>query len=617
MAKPEISLLIATLLGSPLLASVSVQLTAPASTIEVGQTLTFTATARDSATSATRFSYEFTVRPHNSGAFMVMQDYYWTNTFPWTPSDYEGAYDIGVTAWSSATHNSAPTWITVYVDSRVSGSTPVISNTNNALVALYSAPACSAPAQMRVLFKPASGTGTAVYTPYKPCNGLSMNFYLGGMLASTTYSVQHFLSTGAAGPVLTFTSGSIPSNVRIPTHGLLSGPTPPTSINYPIQLHATDGAATYATDLNDNVLWYRTPLLSYYDSGYTTRPVSGGTFLTIDDDPINSKAVCGSDTSACGDHQFLREYDLAGNVIRSTSWSVVNDEVNTLRASQHNSQVRLNFFSHEAIRLPNGYTVTMATDEQVKKLTSGTQDVFADVIIALDTNWQVVWAWDSFDYLDLNRMTIGNICVRGGPGCPSQFFQKQPNGKPYTQALDWTHANSIYYDPTDHNLIISFRHQSWAIKVSFLDGRGSGDIIWKFGYGGSFTLAPGYPVDSWPSGQHDVEFQSNGLLTLFDNNNPSTVTEQPGGDAHGQAWSLDTSSMVATPVININLGVVSSAVGSAVYLSNGNTYEWQAGFINLDQAQTWEFSPSSTLLYHEVSDNLTYRSFRLADLYTP
>ena len=295
---------------------------------------------------------------------------------------------------------------------------------------------------------------------------------------------------------------------------------------------------------------------------------------------------------------------------------MVNDKVNALRASQGGSQVRLNFFSHEAIRLPNGYTVTMATDEQVKHLTSGTQDVFADMIIALDTNWQVVWAWDAFDYLDVNRMTIGGTCVKAGPGCPSQFFQKQPNGKPYTQALDWTHANSISYDTRDHNLIVSFRHQSWAIKVSFLDGAGSGNIIWKFGFGGSFSLASGHSVDEWPSGQHDVRFQSNGLLTLFDNNNPSTITQHPGGTAHGQAWNFDTSNMVATPVENIDLGVVSIAVGSATLLSNGN-YEWQAGFINMGQAQTFEFTPSGALVYKQQSDSLTYRSFRMPDLYTP
>lgn len=618
MSKLRVLPFVCALAGSQLLASVSVQLSAPTSTIEVGQSLELTASAKDSATSATRFSYQFTVRPHNQGAWVVMQDYYWYNTFWWTPSTHEGVYDIGVTAWSEATHNSAPTYYVVTVKPRVTGSTPVISSTNNALVALYSAPACPSGQQMKVVFTaPATNP---VSTPYQPCDGLTMNFYLGGVLPSTTYTVQHFLSNGTAGPQLSWQTGSVPSDVAIPGHGVDSGPEPPTSTTYPFLLHASDGAAPYATDLHNHVVWYRTPNVPI-DSGYMVRLVAGGTFLTIDDDPINSRQVCGDiEATACGDHQFLREYDMVGNIVRSTSWAVVNDEVNALRASQGGSQVRLNFFSHDAIRLPNGYTAVLATDEEVKTLTSGTQDLFGDVVIVLDTNWQVAWAWDAFDYLDINRMTIGLVCKAGGPGCPSEFFNKQPNGQPYTQALDWTHANSLFYDPSDGNIVVNFRHQSWAVKINYANGTGNGNIIWKFGYGGNFTLASGYPVTDWPSGEHDVEFHPNGILTLFDNNNASTVTQQPGGNAHGQAWSLNTDTMVATPVENIDLGVVSQAVGTAQQLLNGNavaSYAWEAGFINNDQGQTFEFTPSGTLLFHSFSDALTYRAFRVADLYTP
>jgi hypothetical protein len=602
--------------GSSLSAKVTVQLTAPASSILVGQTLTITATAHDTAAPDTRFSYQFTVRPHATGPFIVQQDYYWTNTFPWTPSDHEGEYDIGVTAWSEKTHDAAPTFITVNVLPRVVSGTPVISATNNALVALYSAPACSAPSTMKVRFQ-AQGGGPVVFTPSKPCTGQTLNFYIGGMVQQSTYNVQQFLQSGfatIAGPVLTWHTGSVPSDIPLPNHFRLAGPQPPTSSTYPFLLRATLGDAPFATDLNENVLWYR-PITA--PRGYMVKLLRGGTFLTIDDDPIDSAAHCGSAVNTgCGDHQFLRELDLAGNVIRSTSWAVVNDEINGLRAKQGGSKVRLNFFSHDAIRLPNGYTVTMATDEQVKHLNSGTQDVFADVIIALDKNWQVVWAWDAFDYLDLNRMTIGGTCVIGGPGCPGQFFNRQPNGKLYTSALDWTHANSISFDTRDNNLLISLRHQSWVIKINFNNGKGNGDIIWKLGYGGSFALAPGYPVSDWFSGEHDARYMSNGLLTLFDNNNPSKVTQQPGGTAHGQAWRLDTTNMVATPVVNVDLGVVSLAVGSAVLLSNGN-YHWQAGFIAGNQSQSFETTPSGDQVYKEQTDALSYRSFRVSDLYTP
>jgi len=616
MVRSKLLLILTVLAGTPLYASVSVQLNVPVSTISVGQTLTVTATAQDSKAASTRFSYQFTVRPHLQGAFIVMQDYYWNNTFAWTPSDHEGVYDIGVTAWSQKTTDSAPTYITVHVNPRVTAGVPVLSNTNNALVALYSAPACTAPAQMRVQFEP-TGSTTPVVTPYKPCNGLTMNFYLGGMLAKTAYTVQHFLSTGTAGPQLTYTTGTVPSNAIIPTHVLLTGPQPPTSTAYPFLLHATLGHTSYATDLNDNVVWYRTPI-GAPDSGHMTHPIAGGTFLTIDDDPVNSKAICQAKVGVgCGDHQFLREYDLAGNVIRSTSWSVLSDKVNTLRATYGGSQVRLNFFSHEGIRLPNGYTVTLATDEQVKNLTTGPQDVFADIVIVLDTNWQVVWVWDAFDFLDINRSSLTATCTVASPGCPSQFFSKQPNGKLYTQALDWTHANSVFYDPHDGSLIVSFRHQSWAVKINYNNAHGNGNIIWKLGFDGDFALPASASVTDWFSGQHDVEFQSNGLLTLFDNNNASPVTQQPGGTAHGQAWNLNTSTMIATPQVNIDLGVVSPAVGSATFLTDGGNYEWQAGFINLNEAQTFELTPTGTLIYKQENDSTSYRSFRMANLYTP
>src|SRR6185437_7609147 len=182
---------------------------------------------------------------------------------------------------------------------------------------------------------------------------------------------------------------------------------------------------------------------------------------------------------------------------------------------------------------------------------------------------------------------IGGPCFTGTGGCPAQFFNRQPNGQLYTSARDWTHANSISLDTRDNNLVVSFRHQSWVVKINFNNGKGNGDIIWKLGYGGSFALAPGYPISDWFSGQHDARYMSNGLLTLFDNNNPSSATQQPGGDARGQAWKLDTTNMVATPMVNADLGVLSGALGSAVLQSNGN-YHWQAGLVNRSQALSFE-----------------------------
>ncbi|MBV8569694.1 MAG: aryl-sulfate sulfotransferase [Acidobacteriaceae bacterium] len=602
MSKFGALLFVCSLAGAQLLSgAVSVRLNAqPGSTIEVGQTLEVTATATDSAASATRFFYQFTIRPSNTGQWAVMQDYYSTNTFPWTPTDHEGTYDIGVTAWSEATGSIGQSYLSVTVNPRINRHTPaVISSTNNPLVALYSAAPCPAGLQMRVSFK--SAHTSAIYTPYKPCDGLTMNFYLGGMLASTTYTAQHFLSNGAAGPVLTHTTGSIPSDVPLPSRSPLAGPEAPTSTSYPFLLNSTIGGTNFATDLYGNVVWYRTPSENVpFAGGYLVRLLLGGTLLTFDNDPSHP-----------GGAQFLREFDLAGNIIRTTNWTVLNSAVNALRSRQGRSQVRLNFLSHDAIRLPNGYTAVLATDEQVKKLNTGTQDVLGDMVLVLDTNWQVRWAWDAFDYLDVNRTALHVVCKPTGGGCPAEFFNTQPDGKVYTQALDWTHGNSLDYDSRDGSIVVSMRHQCWVIKINYANGKGDGHVIWRLGSGGNFALAPGYPSSDWFSGQHNAEFHSNGILTLFDNNALGSPAI-----AHGQAWSLNTSTMVATPIENIDLGVVSPIVGTAQLLANGN-YVWQAGAVPPSQSQSFEYTPSGTLVYHEQVDTWSYRAFRISDLYTP
>ncbi len=602
----KILLLLAAFSVSQLFASVSVELTAPASTIPLGETLTFSAAGHDSDVPGARFSYQFSVRPSGVGAFGSVQDYYWTNTFPWTPSAHEGRFDIGVTAWSSATQQSASTYITVYASSRLSGNEPVVSNTRNPLVAFYSAPACKAPARMRVRFQ-GGPANQSVFTPLETCDGLSMNFYIGGMAANSTYSMQYLLYSGSAttaGPELSYRTGSIPASVNIPNHFKLAGPEQPTSTSYPFLLRASGGANAFATDLNENVVWYLGETRTN-DSGYMVRSVEGGTFLAIQDDQPN-------------DHRFLREFDMAGNVIHQTAWGILNDEANALRARQHRPPVRINFIHHDAIRLPNGYTATLVTDEEVKDQGAGPVDVLGDALLVLNQNWQVVWLWDAFDSLDVKRKPVldGDMeCFAGKPPCPAQLNNRGANGQLYTQATDWLHANSIYYDSRDGDLLVSLRAQSWVIRVAYENGGGDGHIVWRLGYGGDFKLAGGYPATDWFSGQHDAEFQANNLLTLFDNNNPASPNHQPGGAAHGQVWHLDPVGLVATPVVDIDLGVVSLSIGSATRLSNGD-YEFEAGAV-AGTSLTFEFNAQENPAYKEQTDSGIYRTFRVPDLYTP
>ena len=59
-------------------------------------------------------------------------------------------------------------------------------------------------------------------------------------------------------------------------------------------------------------------------------------------------------------------------------------------------------FHHEARTLPDGNIAVLAAVEQI--LTDvqgpGPVDVLGDMIVVLDKNLNVVWTWDTFDYLD-------------------------------------------------------------------------------------------------------------------------------------------------------------------------------------------------------------------------
>jgi len=104
------------------------------------------------------------------------------------------------------------------------------------------------------------------------------------------------------------------------------------------------------------------------------------------------------------------------------------------------------------------------------------------MILVLDPNMQLVWAWDSFAHQDLSReATLDDICVQNsGAGCPA--FNKQ-----FQQANDWLYSDSLQLT-SDGNILISERDQDWVLKINYNNGQGDGSILWKMGPYGDFTI---------------------------------------------------------------------------------------------------------------------------------
>src|SRR5262249_25998089 len=187
---------------------------------------------------------------------------------------------------------------------------------------------------------------------------------------------------------------------------------------------------------------------------------------------------------------------------------------------------------------------------------------------------------------------------------------------PRLPAVDWLHLNAVSLSPTDGNLVLSIRHQDWVVKVDYRGGQGDGHVIWRLGQDGDFTLNSADP-NPWFSHQHNAHYLDDHTIILFDNGDTRQASD-PTAHSRGQVWTLDETTMTATPVLNADLGSYSLAFGAAQRLSNGN-YSFTLGISGSapgsPPAHTIEVTPTGTKTYDLQANTLEYRTYRARTLY--
>jgi hypothetical protein len=525
--------------------------------------------------------------------FRTVVDYGPKSSFSWTTIESDGAYEVNVSARNNTTGELAEDTVTFQFSSLAQNG-PAVTPTGHPLVFIYSAPPCSAGSRISVQFVASDGSGAAIQTPARDCDGRStVNFYLSAMRASTAYTAWQTIRTATAaldGPRVPFTSGaptvqplsSQPISTPLPAYG-------------DVLLQSVVSGVSVATDLSGNLLWYSPSGLSLI-----TRISAAGTFLGLFEDGTKDPS-----------QQRLVEFDMAGVTMAETNASRVSEQLTALGARAITS------FHHEAIRLPDDRYLVMAGTEQVMDGVQGDgeADILGDMILVLDSNLQVEWYWDAFDHLDPYRMAILNeTCAYPATLACSPFYGAGT-------ANDWLHGNSLQLTP-DGNILYSIRHQDWIVKIDYRNGAGSGDILWRLGLGGDFTLTSGNPND-WFSHQHDPQFLQDGkTLLVFDNGNTRIQNNGGQGTSRAQVWRIDENASTATLLLNADLKVNSAALGSVQLLANGN-YHFDAGFItspsnpNARTTEALEVDPGGNIVWGMQINAQQYRSFRLNDLYTP
>jgi len=462
-------------------------------------------------------------------------------------------------------------------------------------------------------------------TNSEQCRGTrTNNLYVAGMRADTTYVMRAEVITNSspqAGPSVSFHTG------------LADGAFPPSTVLVPAgeksssneQLLVFTADRPTATDLEGNIVWY----VPTRDQSLV-RMLPGGRFLTLS--PGGS--------SRTGRVQTLTEIDLAGSIVRQTNMAIVAEQIEKRMGiksiCKRNGGVCIAGLHHDAIRLKNGHTIAIGSLERM--IPEGAQgsddpvDIMGTLLIDLDEEFQVTWVWSAFDHLDISRKALGDEKCRGTSGglaCAPVYLSDVAN--------DWLHGNAVSYSQKDGNLLLSLPEQDWVIKVDYQDGKGSGKVLWRLGEGGDLKSDTNDKL-AWFSYQHDVAFEPAGsdTLILFDNGHRRQKKDEKKDDkdakedkdknwkapeeAHsrGQVWKIDEEARKATLLVNADMGGYAPFMGSAQRLSNGN-FHFTASTVRNNasrNARSVETTPDGKIVY-TLETVPTYRSNRVADLYTP
>lgn len=558
------------------------------------------------------------------GTFHIVSDFSRQSNFAWRPDLYEYEARIKVTVLNTKTKLTADAELPFRITPRLTGQTPVALHTSHPLVALYSFPVCPDGSQFRVAYQ-RQGETTIRRTGLSPCSpSHTNNLYVAGMRPDSDYTLRTEILRNAdlksTGPATTFRTGLVDD-----TFGQFSVAVPPTdeaSKAEPFVLFVSPGRpnmASFATDTEGNLVWY----LPSSDRS-VTRMLSGGRFLVFGTTQPNLRMVT------------VAQVDLLGHTLKETNMPRIAEQLESMgikSVCKPNGQQCVSGFHHDAIALPNGHIIAVASMERV--IPSGAQgsddpvNIAGTILIDLDEEMQVKWFWNSFDHLDLKRKAKNDSkcgSPMGNMACAPVFLTPAAN--------DWLHGNGVSYTREDGNLTLSMPEQDWVIKIDYDHGKGSGKVLWRLGDEGDFKAESTDPKP-WFSYQHDAAFEPPGsnMLVLFDNGQrrkekpPENVKDSDKDKAkpkdphsRGQVWRIDEQAKTATLVTNADLGLYAPVMGSAHRLSNGN-YHFTAGSPRIDdivKSQAIEVTPQGKIVFVlETPRTTTYRSNRVADLYTP
>jgi hypothetical protein len=131
--------------------------------------------------------------------------------------------------------------------------------------------------------------------------------------------------------------------------------------------------------------------------------------------------------------------------------------------------------------------------------TIGDNQVLYDTIVEEDANGNILWSWDTYNYIPLSEADPFNLTT-------------VINGQ---TVIDLTHSNAIQWDYNNSIVYLNVRHTNTFYKINMT----TGDVIWACGQFGNFTLLneKGNPVTSLWYHSHATKMVAPNVFAMFDN----------------------------------------------------------------------------------------------------
>jgi arylsulfotransferase ASST len=241
---------------------------------------------------------------------------------------------------------------------------------------------------------------------------------------------------------------------------------------------------------------------------------------------------------------------------------------------------------HDGIRLRSGNVLLLCEAIMPRELVprvrgglSGTEDngnMWADYLVEMTTEGEVVWEWRSWEHLDPEA-----------DGITAQQHRRDA----------WTHGNAVTEMP-DESLLVSFRNISTLVIVE----RATGRILWKLGP----------PVLAQ---QHAPTALPNGHILIFDNG--THRADHPVPFSRVIEVEPSTKEIVWSYQERRLIDFFSPFISNAQRLPNGNTLICEGNFGRL-----FEVTPEGELVWEyvnphfpvpspdEAPNNSVFRAFR-------